>query len=572
MADQYNLNINQLKMHAPQSPMLAFRPVDTGSPQQDWCAHLQNFPRYRRELEEFSVLGDVIVRIAAGSEPAPLERVKILSLEYAVKTLGDETDGREFVRSVKAIASPDASSFELEQIAAFYYGEIRRRGTSEVLTEMGLLGMQLEAVTATVESREIDFYETEIAEQKLTVADQRRVKKAQETSAPLPPKTPNFDDEMSFIFHRLGNSKITKIRTDEFAEYYLSDGNKSIEELDADFTTFDRLEQYDENGVLGFSMEGGQHSIVVYELNGEVDSSYLPEHARSALAKEMSLIFVGHSIGGAAAQKARHFTVANSILQRELKEMQKGASQLFSTPMPAVDTFSNLPFSNEEFSEWLSAKLDELYPHRTLRSVRRLLTDKSGRLFEYQRALEVNSDFAEMQYVAGVCQILWSQMQADFHLRSLRRESYQNLHLSIRKCVDTAEVARLKKQAFEDFKEHKKLNLKEFTALNTAAKSQQVRLNGKTSPAARKTLLEINAASANRLRYLKYFLYNDRAVQTLTRQEKQQLWEAVRRRETTLKATVNQVVSQPKQTVQPPFLQRQPNANKQVVRLFPRSV
>jgi hypothetical protein len=571
MADQYNLNINQLKMHAPQSPMLAFRPVDTGSPQQDWCAHLQNFPRYRRELEEFSVLGDVVVRIAAGSEPAPLERVKILSLEYAVKTLLDETDGREFVRSVKAIASPDASSFELEQIAAFYYGEIRRRGTSEVLTEMGLLGMQLEAVTATVNEREIDFYETEIAERKLTVADQRRIEKAQKTIAPLPPKTPNFDDEMSFILNRIGKSKITKIRTNEFEDYYLSDGSKSVEELDADFMTYERLEQYDENGVLGFSMSDGQHSVVVYELNGEVDASYLPEHAR-ALAKEMNLIFVGHAIGGVAAQKARHLTVANSILQRELKEMQKGVLALFSTPMPAVDKFSKLPFSNEEFSEWLAAKLDELYPHRTLRSVRRFMTDKSGRLFEYQGALEVNPDFEEMQYVAGVCQILWSQMQADFHLRSLRHESYQNLHLGIRKCVDTAEVARFKKQAYDDFKEHKKLNLKEFTALNTAAKSQEVRLAGKTSPAARKTLSEIKAASANRLRYLKYFLYNDAEIQTLTRQEKQQLWEAVRARETALKATVEKQVSQPKQTVQPPFLHRGQNTQKQVVRLFPRSV
>ena len=132
MADQYNLNINQLKMHAPQSPMLAFRPEDSGSPQQDWCKHLQKFPFYRRELEEFSVLGDVVVRIADGVEPKPFERVKILSLEYAVKTLQDETDGREFVRCIKAIASPDASQYELEQIAAFYYGEIRRRGTSEV--------------------------------------------------------------------------------------------------------------------------------------------------------------------------------------------------------------------------------------------------------------------------------------------------------------------------------------------------------------------------------------------------------------------------------------------------------
>lgn len=558
-------------MHAPQSPMLAFRPVDTGSPQQDWCAHLQNFPRYRRELEEFSVLGDVVVRIADGLEPAPFERVKILSLEYAVKTLGDETDGREFVRSVKAIASPDASSYELEQIAAFYYGEIRRRSVSEVLTEMGLLGMQMEAVTATINDREIDITETEIPEQKLTVADQRRIEKAQRNLKPLPAKTPNFDDEMSFILNRIGNSKITKNLRDEFADYYLSDRNKTLEELDADFTTYERLEQYDENGVLGFSMSDGQYAVVVYELSSEVDASYLPEHARP-LAKEMNLIFVGHAIGGVAAQKARHFTLANSILQRELKEMQKGASQLFSTPMPTVDKFSKLPFSNEEFSEWLAAKLDELYPHRTLRSVRRLMTDKAGHLFEYQATQEVNPDFEEMQYVASVCQILWSQMQADFHLRSLRHESYQNLHLGIRKCVDTAEVARLKKEAYDDFKEHKKLTLKEFTALNTAAKSQEVRLTGKTSPAARKTLSEINVASANRLRYLKYFLYNDKEIQTLTRQEKQQLWEAVRARETALKAIVEKQVSQPKQTIQPPFLQRGQNVQKQVVRLFPRSV
>ncbi|HQU83383.1 MAG TPA: hypothetical protein PKY59_09675 [Pyrinomonadaceae bacterium] len=571
MADQHNLNINQLKMHAPQSPMLAFRPVDTGSPQQDWCKHLQNFPRFRRELEEFSVLGDVVVRIADGVEPKPFERVKILSLEYAVKTLSDETDGREFVRCVKAIASPDASVYELEQIAAFYYGEIRRRGTSEVLTEMGLLGMQMEAVTASVEDREIDFTESETLEQKLTVADERRIEKARKNLSPLPLKTPNFDDEMNSILRRLGNSKITKIRTDEFENYYLSDGNKSVEELDADYMSFEKLEQYDENGVLGFSMSDGQHSVVVYELNNEVDASYLPEHAR-ALAKEMNLIYVGHRIGGAATQKARHFVVAQGILQQELKEMQKGVPALFSTPMPTVDKFSNLPFSNEEFNEWLAAKLDELYPHRTLRSVRRFMTDKSGRLFEYQGTQEVNPDFEEMQYVAGVCQILWSQKQADFHLRSLRRESYQNLYLGIRKCVDTAEVARLKKQAYDDFKEHKKLNLKEFTSLNTLAKSQEVRLAGKTSQTTRKTLLEINAASANRLRYLKYFLYNDAEIQVLTRQEKQQLWDAVRARETALKATAENRIPQTKQTVQPSFLQRQPNIQKQVVRVTPRSV
>lgn len=570
MAATYNLNINQLKSFAPQSPMLAFRPIDTGSPQQDWCKHLAAFPHYRRELEEFSVLGDVVVRIADGIEPSAFERVKILSLESAVKTLKDETDGKEFVRAVKAIASPDASQYELEQIAAYYYGEIRRRGVSEVLTEMGLLGMQMEAVTATLENREIDCFEIEIPEQKLTVTDQRRVRQVQQNLPPLPPQTPDFDEEMDFIFSRIGNSKITSLRTDEFADFYLSDEGKSLEELDADFLTHEKLEQYDENGILGFSMGGGQNVVVVYELNGEVDASYLPTHAQD-LAKEMNLIFVGHRIGGKTAQKAQHFTLTNSILQKELKEMEKGIPALFSTPMPTIDKFSTLPFSEEDFSDWLAAKLDNLYPHRTLRSVRRFITNKSGKLVEYQGTQEINPDFEEMQYVAAVCQILWINLKADFHLRSLRRENYQNLHLEIRKTSDTANVARLKKQAYDDFKEQKKLTLKEFTALNTAAKSQEVRLAGKISVYTRKTLTEITTASANRLRYFKFFLYNDPHIQTLPRQEKQQLWEAIRIRETALQTANNKNISQTKKTVQPPLFQ-QPNTQKQVVRVTPRSV
>ena len=78
------------------------------------------------------------------------------------KRFKDETDAKEFVRIVKAIASPDADQWEFEQIAAFYYKEIRRRGISEVLKEMGLLGVEMEAVTATIQSREIDFIETEV--------------------------------------------------------------------------------------------------------------------------------------------------------------------------------------------------------------------------------------------------------------------------------------------------------------------------------------------------------------------------------------------------------------------------
>ena len=570
MAGQFNLNINQLQQFAPQSPILAFRPADAGSPQQDWCKHLAKNSRYRRELEEFVVLGETVVRIADGIEPAPLDKVKILSPEYAVKTLSDETDAKEFIRAVKAICSPDASAYELEQIGAFYYGEIRRRGVSEVLKEMGILGMQMEAVTATIESREIYFSETESSEQKLFVADQRRVRLAQQKQFPLPPATPNFDEELAYIKSLTRDSKTTRQMTDEFADFYLSDLDKSLEELDADYISFEKLEQYDENGVLGFSMSGGQHAVVALEFETEVDASYLPIHA-AHLAKDINLIFVGHLIGGKAAQKARHFIQRERILQQELKEMKKGASILFSTPMPTAQKFSELPFSDEEFNDWLAAKLDELYPHRTLRSVRRFITNKAGILVEYQGTQEVNPDFEEMQYVANVCQILWTNLKTDFHFRSLRREAYQNLHLAIRKTTDTAELAQLKKRAYDEFKEQKKITLKEFTALNTAAKSQEVRLSGILSVMTKKTLNDIQTASANRLRYLKFFLYNDESIQVLTRQEKQRLWDAIRLRETALQTAASVGALAATKTVQPPIF-RQPNAQKQIVRVTPRSV
>ncbi len=317
-------------------------------------------------------------------------------------------------------------------------------------------------------------------------------------------------------------------------------------------------------------MSDGQHSVVVYEFDSEVDASYLPIHAIS-LAKEINLIFVGHRIGGKAAQKARHFSLAQSILQRELKEMRNGVPALFSTTMPTVDKFSELPFSDAEFNDWLAAKLDELYPHRTIRSVRRFITNKAGKLVEYQSTQEVNPDFEEMQYVANVCQILWANTKADFHFRSLRRDAYQNLHLGIRKTTDTAELMKLKKQAYNEFKEQKKITLKEFTALNTAAKSQEVRLSNIQSVTTKKTLNDIQTASANRLRYLRYFLYNDESIQVLTRQEKQRLWDAIRLRETALQSVVMNVAKTTTKTVQPSLF-TQSSTQKQVVRVTPRSV
>ena len=512
MAEQ--LNIEQLRKFAPQNSILAFSPINTGSPMQDWCAHLANNPLRRMELEEFAILGDVVVRIADELEPEPIERVRIMSLEYAVRVLGNEEDGREFVRCVKAISSPDAGQFEYEQIAAYYYGEVRKRGVPEVLKEMGMLGVQLEAVTATLADREISFEEFDRPEQKLTVAEQRRVKEATKIRRPLPPRTKIFDEEMQAAISRVGRQKVSRMIYDDLAVFYLEDHDKSIEEVDRDLLTFENLEQYDENGIIGLTMSGGQRSVVAFDLDCEIDASCLPPEARG-LAGELGRLFVGYALGGSAVQTGRKMI---------------GYIGLRKT--------THHPFTDEEFEEWLSLSLDRIYDAKVIRSARRLFTFGKGSAVELVLDQTVNPDFDEMQYAAAILRHLWRSQYADFHLRSLRHEAYQELYLAIRGTSDTADVADLKKRAYADFKERNKISLKEFTALNTVAKSQEVRLRDRLSMSARQWLRKIAVASSSRLRFLKFALYNDAEVKALTRQEKQRLWDSVRTRETELQTAV----------------------------------
>ena len=507
------ISIEQLRKHAPNNQMLAFMPVNTGSPMQDWCAHLSSHPLRRRELEEFSILGDVVVRIADELEPEALDRVRIMSLEYAMKVLSDEIDAKEFVRCVKAIASPDAGQYEFEQIAAYYYGEIRRRGVGEVLHEMGLLGMQLEAVTATSADREISFEESRTREQKLCVADQRRVQEVAKNRRPMPPKCPNFDDEMQAVLRRVGRNKVSRMMIDDFAEFYLEDGDKSVEELDRDFTTFDQLEQFDENGLIGITMSSSQRSVVVFDLDCEIDANCLPYESRE-LSSQLPKLFVGHSLGGNTVQEGRRMI------------------SCAGWAMP-----SRHPFSDREFEEWLALSLDQIYDTKVIRSARRIYSFKQGS-FEILVDQEINPYFEDMQYVASDLRLLWQRQYSDFHLRSLRHDSYQETYLAIRGTSDTADLAELKKKAYADFKEHKSLSLKEFTALNTVAKSQEVRLKNQLSIDAKRWLRKIEMATLGQLRFLKFGLYNDPAAKAFKRQEKQKLWDAVRARDAELSETV----------------------------------
>ena len=109
---------------------------------------------------------------------------------------------------------------------------------------------------------------------------------------------------MQAVLRRVGRHKVSRMMFDDFAEFYLEDGDKSVEELDRDFTTFDQLEQFDENGLIGITMSSSQRSVVVFDLDCEIDADCLPGESRELYA-QIPKLFVGHSLGGKAVQEGR---------------------------------------------------------------------------------------------------------------------------------------------------------------------------------------------------------------------------------------------------------------------------
>lgn len=541
-ANQLSLNI--LREFAPvSSPLLAYRIESTGSPMHDWAKHIADNNLFRQDLEETSLLGGkVVVRAAIGDETPALERVKILSLSYATRVFGNADDAKEFVRCVQAIADPQAAQFELEQIASHYYRECRNRNVAEVLKEMAFLGMEMTLVTAPKNDLEVDAAEKDIGEIKLTPEDEKRVRLAQKNLPPLPERTPNFDAEMRAIANRLSRVSITKAHYDEFAAYYLGETGKTLNELDEDFRRFEAHEQYTEDGLLGMKMSGSTHTEVVLELDAEITAEYLPETVQP-LAKMLQLIFVGYEIGGRAARGARHFTACRKIENLDnirAREAFRLNAPFIETAKPLLTEFPLSPLSRGEISEWIDLQLDAIYSREVVRIARRASTLKTGESVEFIINQTVNPDFDEKQYASQILQILLEQMERDFHLAALRRnEVYQNIYLQIRNANDTtilANTAEIARRA----KEEKRLNLKEYTALSTVAKSQFGRLASRHPSAALYRLeKEIRAADSRKIAYLKWAMYGKNQpahpVHDLPKQEVQKAWTALKEQDLILK-------------------------------------
>jgi hypothetical protein len=539
------LSLAMLRNFAPaNSPVLAYRVESTGNPMHDWAQHIGRNSLFRRELEENSVIENVVVRAAEGDEAPAIERVKILSLAYAMRFFGNAEDAKEFVRCVRAIAAPEAAQFELEQTASHYYGECRRQlqnkqPVSPILKEMAMLGMEMTRVTALIADLEIESSETEISAPPIRLSE-AEIKQAN-ALVPLPVPTPIFDAEMTMIRRKLSRNSITKAARNEFEDYYLTQDCKTIEEWDENVASFAAYEQFDENGLIGFSMNSNQRIEIVCELNGEINAEYLPETVRP-LVGQLQRIFVGHKIGGRSAQTARYFTASVKIETGDIARARTAFrlnQEFVETPKPDAADFPLTPLTRDEINEWIDLQLDLLYSREVRRTARRFTTVK-GKILEFAAVQFVNPDFEEKQYASQILHILLEQMQKDFHLTALRRnEVYQTIFLAIRGTTDTAALAQTGATA-RTAKDERRLSLKEYTALVTAAKTQFARLsNARPSMPLYKLLREINRADVRKIGYLKWAMYGQNQpahpVHSLPKQEVAAAWNALKARDTLLK-------------------------------------
>lgn len=581
------LQQKSLRTYAPNSLFMRYIPQDTGSPGFDFNSFVDTHSNRRLDMDELApetrkalrdasrvsfysgnatridvedtmLVGQgVIVRIEpdlASLEEKDAE-AKIVSVTYAEKVLGNNTDAVEFVRCVKLLAGEDARGLDLQTIASHYYGEAKRRPVSDVLKEMALLAMELQSVTASEESRQFgDAVETDVpaAAGQMSTSDrlsfffQRAAEvlnERAETAADI------FHIEVRERSRYAQSGRTQGFSYDEEAAYFsnvrdmVEDGDEQA--LEAIMDSYVRVsEQYDEDHVVALHMSDGERVVVLGTLNDDVTEEYLPAEARP-LAAALRRAY----IGGEGAQCARkliadlRFERAVMRAKRQYRRLGEAAlaDALADIPMVGpVETFSRAPLSEGEISDWMECATTRIYNRRVKRTARAYYTNvasknRMGRVTGYDchYTINVNPEGETRLYVQQVLETLLDQMKSDFHLRAQRSNStYRDFHRRIRTARDTALVASTIKEAFQA-KEEGRLSLSLFTALNTSAKLQRWALEAeRVSQPCSHLLKEIEKSSKQKLMYLRWAMYGQNQpthpIHSLPRQEKARVWDALK--------------------------------------------
>lgn len=496
-----------------------FRPFNTGSPRQDVYNHLSQLPQLARlDFEEHTVVSNLIVRIEPdlGSATEQEAEAKIVSVSYAERIFGNNTDAVEFVRSVKLLAGADARARDLQIIASHYYKEAKSRLASEVLKEMALLAMHLSSVTASEEERLFgDPVETDVLRisetfpcEELPLSERRTewMRRAAQVLGEAE-ETDIFGSELRAVSRF--RSHTSSFDYDEFKQHFadceaLTD---TAEEADALYQSYEAVyEQYTEDHVVSLHMTDGERVLVVGTLDDDVDENSLPEEARH-LAQELHNLYTsGFPLcDRGAVEGVEGVTLSATLRDKETRERVR------------------VPITVYGFDTWLDYAVDEIYSERAARTTRYLIsvpephrpcrivtrdtvisrvevveTAKRGvttrmkqirhfinhekisiassRLHEQTGTIEMCPHAEERDRTRVVLELLLARLKEDYHTRGQRTcPLYHELSERVRTAYDTAVIAKLKKEAW-NHKEEGHMSLKLFTALTTQASVRQATL------------------------------------------------------------------------------------------------
>ncbi len=452
--------------------------------------------------------------------------VKIAAPEYAARKLGNGEDAAEFVRCLRLIAGQDASALYLQQLASHYYAEATRRPVSDVLKEMGLLALEMAAVTAT--SEQLDFGDDE-NESHAGAGDTDRFDEEAFAQLPLSEKRTRW---MEYAARVLGENECDEraslftdeLRTqtrlvyrksgqafsyDEYAEHLsdVSAGTEDDGEFGAYLDSFERVhEQYDEGFAVSLHMTDGERKISCGDLNDDACADSLPECARH-LADELHRLYTsGFPLYDRGEQPGvEGVTLTALVYDFEMRERVR------------------VPVTVYGIDAWMDAAIDVAFGGRIARTMRRYIwlpdAKRPSRLVTRERVvprvveavetkqgvvthctevrhfIERSTDLVprsrlhEQTETADVCpnteersdtrsllEILLQQLKRDYHARGLNLSGiYRELTARLAEATDTAIVARLKREAWQ-YKEANRLSIKLFNAFNTHAVARQAKL------------------------------------------------------------------------------------------------
>lgn len=471
------------------------------------------------------------------SNPNAVEFVRVIK-ECAGLTNKHETDPRSLqVWASWAYDEIQQGLSTYNQASGLSREEHKAAVVTDVLTRLGRWAMELTAVTATTEellADEPEVYEyfgqahsyTDGAddEERQTLSDHvyRQVLHTGDTTDPFKAELRSIKDKMS---RSGGFSKTRRNSSDEY-KAYLQDEGVTGEDLDSMIEDFERVtEQYTEDGAVSLHMSDGEKFVVDGTIEEDIDLNYLPQQFADIVSEIHDLFTSGVPF---TSENEGEFTI-NRFIQGQLDLVYGSKSDDEYRIVRTIRTTAYLPAelrptvgAIESFAAKTREELEVLpdpkarHTHITndvrrfaevqLRSqdidnqfkqtirrmlpaiVKDVLNVQYGRVYEFHQYITIYANAERRRYVEEVLDHILQNMSRDFILSAKRHSKLFRSHArAIEGWTDTRKLIDCIQRAYTDRKAGK-LNIKQFTALDTLYQARRAALE--TKPLVRRVSLD----------------------------------------------------------------------------------